>query len=156
MGFRRSGRAAVVKILYSLEFREEDKAETPTPPPSADTISDAALDYWKSHKGSKNLMSYTEDLLNGVLSKQEKIDSLISEASDNWEIDRLPYIDKNILRLAIFELLEREDIPTPVIIDEAVELAKEYAGSESSSFINGILGKIQIEVRSQSGGTARR
>jgi N utilization substance protein B len=148
MGFRRSGRAAAVKILYSLEFRGDDKAKESLPPIEATSLLEAGQDYWKSHKGSKNLKLYTEELLKGIVSNLEKVDSLISEASDNWEIDRLPYIDRNILRLAIFELLEREDIPTAVIIDEALELAKEYSGAESSSYINGILGKIQIEVRS--------
>lgn len=148
MGFRRSGRAAAIKILYSLEFRGDDQAEAGLPPIEAASLLESAEDYWKSHKGSKNMKLYTDELLKGVVSNQEKIDSLISTTSENWELDRLPYIDRNILRLAIFELLEHDDTPTAVIIDEAVELAKEYSGVESSSFINGILGKIQTEVRS--------
>ena len=149
MGFRRSGRTAAIKILYSLEFRGDNKDEAAALPPiEAASILESTEDYWKSHKGSKNLKTYTDELLKGIVLNLEKIDSLITKSSDNWEVDRLPYIDRNILRLAIYELSELNDIPTAVIIDEAVELAKEYAGLESSSFINGILGKIQTEVRS--------
>jgi len=136
MGLRRSGREAALKILYALEFREN--------PDDSDT---AFNEFWSSHKGSKKLKEYTLGLVSGVKIHSERIDNLINEASRNWKIERLSYMEKNILRIAIFELLECKDVPTAVIINEAIEVSREYAGDEAASFINGILGKIQVEVR---------
>jgi len=140
MGLRRSGREAALKILYAVEF-QEDPAEVET------TIAE----FWANHKGSKKLKDYTLGLVSGVQINGERIDSLINETSKNWKIERLSYMEKNILRIAIFELLECKDVPTSVIINEAVEISREYAGDEASSFINGILGKIHVEIRTVAG-----
>jgi len=130
MGLRRSGREAAVKILYAMEFT---KKETEA----------AAKDYWSERKVTPKLKEYTMSLVRGTFQKQSEIDETIKEASVNWNMDRMPEVDRNILRLAVYELIECNEVPTAVVINEAVELAKRYSGSESASFINGILGKIQ-------------
>jgi N utilization substance protein B len=88
------------------------------------------------------------ELVTKILSQKEKIDKLISDAAPQWPTDKLNKIDLAILRLAVYEL-ENEDTPPKVVIDEAVELAKEYGSESSSSFINGVLGTIYGESKEE-------
>jgi len=82
----------------------------------------------------------------GTAERQEEIDGLISTYADNWTIDRMPVVDRNILRMAIYEMLAEGDIPASVTINEAVELAKVYGTEDSGKFVNGLLGRIADEV----------
>ncbi len=85
-------------------------------------------------------------LVVGVLEHCEELDRLIERYSKNWRLDRIDVIDRNILRMALFELLYCEDIPPKVTINEAIDLGKRYGSEDSGSFINGILDRIQNEV----------
>lgn len=85
---------------------------------------------------------FVMSLVEGVAEKKEYIDDLIQESSRNWSLDRMPIVDRNILRMAIYEILFMEDIPLKVSINEAVELAKTYGTDESGRFVNGVLGNI--------------
>ncbi len=87
------------------------------------------------------------ELANGVESKREETDELISEFSHTWTIQRIPAIDRNILRLAIYELMVRADVPIAVVINEAVELAKRFSTEESGKYVNGMLSAIAKRVR---------
>jgi N utilization substance protein B len=78
----------------------------------------------------------------GTAERQEEIDGLISTYADNWTIDRMPVVDRNILRMAVYEMLAESDIPASVTINEAVELAKVYGTEDSGKFVNGLLGRI--------------
>jgi N utilization substance protein B len=82
----------------------------------------------------------TKDLVKGILKNEKFIDDEIKKIALNWRIERIANIDKNILRIAVYEILFRGDIPESVSINEAVELAKKYSGDESGKFVNGILG----------------
>ena len=86
--------------------------------------------------------AYTAQLLQGVLLHRESIDELISTYAQGWDLDRMPSIDRNILRVAIFELVHNDEIPDSVAISEAVELAGELSTKESSGYINGLLSRI--------------
>jgi transcription antitermination factor NusB len=86
--------------------------------------------------------AFSKDLVLGVCEKKEELDQMISRSSRNWRIERMPMLDKCILRLAVFEMLFREDIPPKVSIDESVEIGKRFGGEDSSSFINGVLDNI--------------
>ncbi len=88
---------------------------------------------------NKKTMPYAQKLLEGVLEKKEAINSLISRYAENWRLERMSVIDRNILRLAVFELCYQEDVPASVAINEAVEIAKRYSTDDSAPFINGIL-----------------
>jgi N utilization substance protein B len=90
---------------------------------------------------------YTVALLNGVDVDGARIDELVSAAAVGWEIDRMPVVDRTILRLATWELMERGDVPVAVVIDEAVELAKQYSTEQSGGFVNGVLSTIAAQVR---------
>ena len=87
------------------------------------------------------------ELANGVELKREETDELISEFSHTWTIQRIPAIDRNILRLAIYELIVRADVPVAGVINEAVELAKRFSTEESGKYVNGMLSAIAKRVR---------
>ena len=87
------------------------------------------------------------ELANGVELKREETDELISEFSHTWTIQRIPAIDRNILRLAIYELIVRADVPVAVVINEAVELAKRFSTEESGKYVNGMLSAIAKRIR---------
>jgi transcription antitermination protein NusB len=94
---------------------------------------------------------FAADIVRGVGSNQTKIDALLERFAVDWAIERMPVIDRTLLRIAIYELLERADVPTGAIISEAVELAKMYSTEESGRFVNGVLGSIAAEVRPVAG-----
>lgn len=117
--------------MYSLDLIEEiNKGEA-----------DKKIRIIKEENQLDNNDYYFEGLVIGTIENTERYNSLINEKAIDWKVDRMPYIDRNILRLALFEL--ENDVPVGVVINEAVELAKEYADSQSAKFINGILAKIK-------------
>jgi transcription antitermination protein NusB len=124
------GRETAVKVLYSLEF---NAVEAPTPLPA----------YWPGFlEISEEVFGFARDLVDGVRSHWEEVNAHISETSRRWKIDRMAVIDRNILRLATYEILFREDIPAKVSINEAIEIAKTFGSQDSPAFVNGILDRI--------------
>jgi N utilization substance protein B len=91
-------------------------------------------------------IEYAERICNGVSEKASEVDTLIEKASVNWRLSRMPVVDRNILRLATYELLECQDVPASVSINEAVELAKRFGEKDSRAFVNGILDRIATET----------
>jgi N utilization substance protein B len=89
--------------------------------------------------------AFCREILAGVDAHQATIDETIESISENWVISRMPIVDRNILRIAAYEILYAEDIPSSVSINEAVEMAKVYGGDDSSKFVNGILGRLADE-----------
>lgn len=92
---------------------------------------------------------FASQLVRGVGARKSTIDSLVAGASVGWEIERMPVVDRTILRLAVYELLEEPATPVAVVIDEAVELAKQYSTDASGAFVNGVLSRIAQEVRTR-------
>ena len=105
-------------------------------------LSDKEIEAVEENKKDPNVRGYTERLVLGTLEKCKEIDCLIERYAENWEIGRMAYVDRNILRLSAYEMLYLEEIPMKVAINEAVELAKRYGESDSSKFVNGILDRI--------------
>jgi N utilization substance protein B len=89
--------------------------------------------------------AYAREVLQGIEEHRAEIDQLIAERAQGWRLERLHSVDRNLLRMAIYELLYRDDVPPEVVIDEAVELAKKYGAEKSPAFINGILDRILKE-----------
>jgi transcription antitermination factor NusB len=129
MGRRRRSRELAVQVLFHLEFGSDDPGE------AFDIICD-------SFESPASIRSFSRDLVLGVCEEKEHLDSLIASASKHWRLDRMPFLDKCILRMAVFEILLMEDIPPKVSIDEAVEIGKRFGGNDSSGFINGVLDNI--------------
>ncbi|HEX8075441.1 MAG TPA: transcription antitermination factor NusB [Thermoleophilaceae bacterium] len=92
---------------------------------------------------------FTRELVEGVDAEREELDALIERYAEGWTVDRVAPLERNIMRVALFELLSRDDIPAEVAIDEAVEAAKELCSREAPSFLNGILGAVQRERAAQ-------
>lgn len=90
---------------------------------------------------------FCRELAHGVEERVDEIDTVIGETSEHWTVTRMPLVDRNILRLATYELLYLTDVPASVAINEAVELAKVYGGDDSSKFVNGVLGRIAEQYR---------
>ena len=92
---------------------------------------------------------FAVDLVRGVAGDHERIDRLVAEAAVGWQLARMPVVDRTVLRLATYELLQRPDIPVAVVIDEAVELAKRYSTEQSGGVVNGVLATLARPVRSR-------
>jgi len=90
---------------------------------------------------------FSADLVKGTVDNLAAIDEKITQFATNWQLERMAFVDRNILRLGVFELVFRPDIPPKVTINEAVELAKKFSGKEAGKFVNGILDKIKIEIK---------
>jgi len=97
---------------------------------------------------------FTRELVEGVSEHRSELDEVISRHARDWSLERIPPLDRNIMRVALFEIRHREDVPTEVAIDEAVELAKEYCGADAPGFINGVLGAAVREGEPVGGGDA--
>ncbi|MFZ5647809.1 MAG: transcription antitermination factor NusB [Bacillota bacterium] len=126
---RRQAREAAMKSLYQVDVGGVDPEEAIQHSASLDQLSPEDIDF-------------TRELVLGSIRHMNEIDKTISTLSRDWNIDRLARVDHNIMRMAIYEIMHRDDIPFGVAVNEAVELAKRYGGSDSGKFINGILGKI--------------
>jgi N utilization substance protein B len=102
--------------------------------------------FWREFDADPEGRVYADELVRGTASALERVDTLIREASTNWRLERMTRVDRNLLRMAVYELLERSDIPRAVILDEAIELAKAFGGEESGAFVNGVLDRIAEEL----------
>ena len=103
-------------------------------------------DFWERNPCQNEIQQFTEQLVQTVFDKKEQIDELLKKCSDNWSLSRMAIIDRNLLRLAACEIMFNKDVPAKAVIDEAIEIAKKYGSSDSSSFINGVLDRISKEI----------
>ncbi|MGI6045838.1 MAG: transcription antitermination factor NusB [Eggerthellaceae bacterium] len=134
---RTEARRAAVALLYSSDITKEN----------ATTIVERGV--YPADQVEPN--EYAEEVLRGVTEHQAEIDDLLISASENWLLDRMPVVDRAILRLAVYEILYIDEVPISVSINEAVDLAKEFGGEdESSRFVNGVLGKIARKLEEES------
>ena len=135
MGTRRKSRELALQALFQGELAEQN----------------GLLDFEEfcAHfQVNKKAIPYAKKLLDGVLEKGEVLNQLISKYAENWRLERMSVIDRNILRLAVFEVHYQNDVPTTVAINEAVEIAKRYSTDDSGPFINGILDAMAREETS--------
>ena len=130
IGSRSRSREIALQILYSCD-------------PLAAPVPDHWLDTLEDSEASAEVRAFARELVEGVLANRGRIDALIATAADNWDIARLAVVDRNILRLAVHELMARSDIPAKVSINEAIELGKRFSTAQSGAFVNGILARIR-------------
>lgn len=131
---RHLGRIVAMQTLYEHDFRGGDGAGL-----DLGEILERNLDEFRSSIDDTN---FVEDVVDGVHSSQEQIDGIIAPAAPEWPVEQIAKIDKIILRIGVYELMIKRDVPPKVAINEAVELAKTFGGENSSKFINGVLGTI--------------
>lgn len=133
---RRIARESALSLLYSCDITESDIAE---------------VIECGSYPADLELSDYAEQLVMGTVEHLEEIDGRLASTSENWAIDRMPVVDRAVLRLATYEMLFVDEVPISVSINEAVELAKAYGGEdESSRFVNGVLGRIANVIEGES------
>ncbi len=132
------GRHQARKRAVDLLFEAEARGLTPV------EIVEVRTALTEAKQDVAALNPYTETVARGVGERTAHIDDLISSHLQGWTLDRLPAVDRAILRVAVWELLYAEDVPEPVAVDEAVQLAKELSTDESPSFINGVLGQVML------------
>lgn len=141
---KHTARTIAVETLYSLDFKKELDQ-------SIDLTLFPGMDEKEMEELEDTAVIYARFLIHGVLSSLDQIDKFISEFSSNSRpIERINYVDRNILRVAIFELLEVKDLHPSIVIDEAVKLSQELSTDVTYKFINGILDSISKKVRSDS------
>ncbi len=139
MGTRRRARELSLQFLYQIDSSDEQYSD-----PSE--LESAISYYWESNhpKLDDETKEFSSILIKGSYSNLKSIDDIITKYSKHWSLSRMSRIDRNILRMAIYELIYMDSIPTPVTINEAVELGKIYGTEESGSFINGILDSVRL------------
>lgn len=125
MGERRKSREFALQMLYQIEVggsREESLAT-----------------FWEGKDPNPETQEFAETLVRGTLVHLDEIDALLRQGLEHWRLARIAAVDRNVLRLAVYELLHHPQTPPPVVIDEAIELAKCFGGDESGDFVNGVL-----------------
>lgn len=138
MGKRRSSRKTALQFLYQVDSVSAD-APLQQFDPSSDFESFCSF----HHKtANREMLEFASLLCRGVLENLDTIDGILDRCSEHWKVSRMSIIDRNILRLSVYEMVFLSDIPVPVTINEAIEVAKEFGSETSAAFVNGILDKI--------------
>ena len=125
---RHSARELALQVLFQLDFHG--------------TTEGWLDEFWAQQRSSKSVREFANQIVSGVQAQKEELDQLIEQSAENWSLDRMPIVDRNILRQAIYELVWISDIPAKVTVDEALQLAKSFADEDAKRFVNGILDKI--------------
>ncbi|MEA2695321.1 MAG: transcription antitermination protein NusB [Acidobacteriota bacterium] len=160
VGKRRTAREMAIQMLYqndlggsnlpqifntfdlaeyvAHEAANQEGAEGEEGKPKPLRLEDRA-EYAKRRKRAEDAFLYAQTLVRGTIDHREQIDEMIRGQADNWRLERMPAVDRNILRLAVYEMLFEMDIPKLVVVDEAIELAKKFGSEQSGRFVNGLL-----------------
>lgn len=133
MGVRRKGREAALQILYAVDV-------------SSLAVADAIADFWRFLGVDEDGREFADALVRGTVAELARIDEIIRGVSQHWRLERMSWVDRNILRLGTYELLCLPDVPRRVTLNEAVELAKRFGTEGSPGFVNGVLDKIAQDL----------
>jgi N utilization substance protein B len=136
MGNRRKARECVLQVLFQLEFD--------------DSTPDKAFNrYIEERDISGTAKEYSRQLFKGIISSLDKIDSTIQSVSEHWRLSRMAVVDRNILRIAVFELLNEKSLAPAIPINEAIEIGKKYGTDQSATFINGVLDALRKKMEEE-------
>jgi len=134
MGHRRKAREIALQVLYQIDIAETE-------------VEEAIELYWRNFEAPENARGFSTELIRGTVEHLSAIDEAISACSEHWSLDRMAKVDKNILRMAVYELIYCEEIPPKATLNEAIDLGKEYGSENSGSFVNGILDAFYARMR---------
>lgn len=129
---RSRARECALQILYQIDITSDD-------------LQDSLKNYWVENDEPQEIRDFAKSIIEGTCQKKQDIDKLITKYAENWTLNRMAVVDRNILRMSAYELLYCPDTPPKVSINEAVELAKKFSDAESGKFVNGILDRIHKE-----------
>jgi transcription antitermination protein NusB len=133
MGHRRIGRECALQMMYELDVGKHSKDEI-------------LHTYWMMNEHPKKVRDFADLLFEGTVLRLKEIDKVIQQHTKNWRLSRMAAVDRNVLRLAVFEFLSGGTTPETVVINEALEIAKKFSTNESAQFVNGILDSIKNEL----------
>lgn len=133
MGSRRRGREAALQMLFQMDVSEVSPEQ-------------AVQSYWAHLCATKEGEQFANVLIRGWAAQRDRIDEIIRDVSQHWRLERMAKVDRNILRLATYELMALDDVPRRVTLNEAVELAKRYGSEGSAGFVNGVLDRIASDL----------
>jgi len=136
VGRRRKAREVVLQALYELEFSDRPWQEV-------------LEDQFQRRASGAETARYARSLLEITLAHREELDRLIEAALEHWDLERVSLVDRNILRLALAELIYMPEVPVRVVIDEAIEVARKYSSADAGQFVNGVLDRLAREARPQ-------
>ncbi len=139
MGLRRKSRELALQFFYGHDFqgRSCDK----------DALKKELAEFTANFDTGKKTLPYTEQIINGLCSHLEDVDNHLAGHAHNWRVERMSVVDRNLLRIATWEMLYNDEVPVQVAINEALEIAKRYSSPDAVAFINGILDALQISTR---------
>ena len=135
MGRRRQARELALQALYFIDARPGDPEE-------------AMALFHRNFTPPRKARDFMDRLVEGVTAHREAIDAIVERYSENWQVFRMPRVDRNVIRIAVFEMFWQADIPFSVSINEAIDLGKQFGTDDSGAFINGILDRIRLALES--------
>ncbi len=141
MGLRRKSREIALQFLFGYDFHDRVNDEN--------AVDEEITAFCDNFEAGKKTLPYAKKLIVGICTHRKEIDSLLADHSHNWRIERMSLVDRNILRIAAYEMHFATDVPANVAINEALEIAKRYSVADSISFVNGILDALQSGQRSK-------
>ena len=130
---RRQTREWIIQFLFQLDFNPEP-------------VDSALQDFWQEKDPSESEKIYAEEIIKGVHQRTEELDDRLSQYAKRWDSERMVAVDRTVMRIALFEMLYREDIPPVVSINEAVHFAKDFSSFQSGRFVNGVLDRIRRDL----------
>lgn len=133
MSTRREAREWAVQFLFQRDFNRGG-------------LDTALVEFWEGKEPSEDSRTFCEELVRGVESNRLEIDAKLQSYAENWALKRMSAVDRNVMRLALYEMFFRDDIPPVVSINEAVDIAKDFSSDESGRFVNGILDRARKEL----------
>lgn len=143
MGQRRRSRELALQVLFQIDMGHESPEE-------------ALRLFYENFEAPLEPRAFAEDIVRGVSLHRSDIDQMIRSASQHWRVERMPAVDRNVLRIALYEMLYRTDIPAKVSINEAIDLAKHFGTEDSGAFVNGILDRILAQLPAQGASNIER
>ena len=135
MGKRREGREVTLQLLFHWDLNARQ--------PLGETDLDL---FWAFRPAVPGVRTFATNLLNGIVANQVTVDEKISKYTANYELRRISAVDRNILRMAVYEMLYADDVPPIVAINEAIDIAKKYGTEESGKFVNGVLDRVKLDL----------
>ena len=130
---RRATREWIIQFLFQLDFNPEP-------------IDIALKDFWDEREPNDREKQYAEEIIKGVVQRKDELDDRLSQYAKRWDSERMVAVDRTVMRVALFEMLYREDVPPVVSINEAVHFAKDFSSFQSGRFVNGVLDRIRKEL----------
>ncbi len=130
---RRQTREWIIQFLFQLDFNPEP-------------IDSALKDFWNEKDPIEREKTYAVEIIKGVVQRKDELDDRLSQYAKRWDSDRMGAVDRTVMRVALFEMLYREDVPPVVSINEAVHFAKDFSSFQSGRFVNGVLDRIRKDI----------